>query len=71
MGADAADSPDRSFGWRGWILVVAIVFAFLIIPLIIIYVPPTWVSFRFAFLILPMLPAVLLAVLAVWSTTRP
>ena len=66
MGAPA----DEAFGREGWILVSAIVFAFLIIPAIIVLRPPTWVSFRFAFLILPFIPAIALGVLAVWSATR-
>ena len=65
------DTGDtQSFGWRGWVLVIAIILGFVIIPAIITLYPPTWVSFRFAFLILPLIPAVLLGVLAVWVTTR-
>ena len=59
-----------TFGRSGWILVIGIIVAFLFIPAIITLYPPTWVSFRFAFLILPLIPAVGIAVLAVWATTQ-
>ncbi len=48
-----------------------IVCAFVIVPLIIIVQPPTAVSFTFAYLILPLIPAVLLATTAVWAAVRP
>jgi hypothetical protein len=63
--------PDREFGRQGWLLVAAIVVAFLVIPATI-YLTVAGVlalPFRFAFLALPMIPAVVLAVLAVWVTT--
>ncbi|MEY7851617.1 hypothetical protein AB7C87_20730 [Natrarchaeobius sp. A-rgal3] len=61
---------DREFDWRGWVLVAVIVFAFVVSPLAILLWPPD-VSYLFALLILPLVPAVLLAVTAVWATTRP
>jgi len=66
-----ADAPaEREFGRRGWLLVAAIVVAFLIIPATIYLNAAGIVAlpFRFAFLALPMIPAVALAVLAVWVT---
>lgn len=63
--------PNRSFGWQGWLLVVAIILAMLVIPLIIFVRPPTDLSYRFAFLILPLGPALILGILAVWVATRP
>ncbi|RKD95730.1 hypothetical protein [Halopiger aswanensis] len=60
---------DREFDWRGWTLVGVIVFAFLIAPATIILLPPS--NYRFALLILPLAPAVLLALTAVWATVRP
>nr|WP_049895322.1 hypothetical protein [Halopiger xanaduensis] len=60
---------DREFDWRGWTLVGVIVFAFLIAPATIILLPPA--DYLFALLILPLAPAVLLALTAVWATVRP
>ena len=68
------DSVDREFDWRGWVLVGVIFFAFIIAPLAILLWPPGedfQISYLFALLILPLLPAVLLALTAVWATTRP
>ena len=69
------DEVDREFDWRGWTLVGAIFVAFLVVPgLIYLYprVPSNFgLSFWDAYLVLPMIPAVILGVLAVWATTRP
>ncbi|SEW22743.1 hypothetical protein [Natrinema salifodinae] len=62
---------DREFDWRGWSLVGVIVFAFLVAPATIILFPPGAEGYRFALLILPLAPAALLAITAVWATTRP
>jgi hypothetical protein len=60
--------PGReSFGRRGWILVGALVVAFLVVPAIIVLVPPAALPFEVAFLILPLAPAVILGLLAIWS----
>ncbi|MCU4740876.1 hypothetical protein [Natronoglomus mannanivorans] len=64
------DAVDRSFDWRGWVLVGVIVVAFIVAPLSILLWPPSY-NYFFALLILPLLPAVLLATTAVWATTRP
>ncbi|WP_254762884.1 hypothetical protein [Natrinema marinum] len=75
--AGSADDPvhpeaaDREFDWRGWALVGVIAFAFLVAPTAIYLVPPGAEGYRFALLILPLAPAVVLAVTAVWATTRP
>ncbi len=63
-------TADREFDWRGWVLVGVIFFAFIVAPVAIVLWPPG-VSYLFALLILPLVPAVLLAVTAVWATTRP
>lgn len=78
--ADAADgwlseprhpeSVDREFGWRGWVLVGTIVLAFVVAPLGILLWPPS-LNYWFALLILPLFPAVVLALTAVWASTRP
>ncbi|QLK24873.1 hypothetical protein HYG81_12220 [Natrinema zhouii] len=64
-------TADREFDWRGWILVGVIVFAFLAAPTLIYLVPPGADGYRFALLIVPLAPAILLAITAVWATTRP
>ncbi|AGB33134.1 hypothetical protein Natpe_3347 [Natrinema pellirubrum DSM 15624] len=65
------EAVDREFDWRGWVLVGVLVFAFLIAPTAIYLFPPGAEGYRFALLILPLAPAILLAVTAVWATTRP
>ena len=65
------NAVDREFDWRGWTLVGVIVFAFVVAPVAILLVPPGAEAYRFALLILPLFPAILLAVTAVWATTRP
>lgn len=70
-------ATDRSFDWRGWILVAAIVVAFLIVPGAL-YVLPSFQStvagmglgWRHTYLVLPLVPAFGLAALAVWSAVR-
>lgn len=64
------DAADRTFDWRGWVLVGTIVFAFLVAPGAILLWPPNY-NYLVALLILPLVPALLLAVVAVWATTRP
>lgn len=69
------DAVDRSFDWRGWALVSAIVVAFLVVPGTIYLYPraPSNIGLSFwdTYLVLPMIPAVVLGLLAVWATTRP
>ena len=64
-------ASDREFGWRGWVLVGIVFVSFVIVPLLILRYPPVSFSYRVAFLILPLAPAVLLGIAAVWATTRP
>lgn len=72
--ADAAPLPGPTpdgFGDRGWVLVATVVLAFLVIPGII-YLRPALpgeagVPFVVAMLILPLVPALLLGLTAVWS----
>ena len=73
----STDEPYRGepagegFGRQGWLLVAGVVVCFLVIPGFI-YLNPTapaqigWTFFA-TFLVLPLLPAVLLGLLAVWS----
>ena len=69
------EEVDREFDWRGWSLVAAIFVAFLVIPGIIYVYPhvPSSVGLSFwdTYLVLPMIPAVILGLIAVWATTRP
>lgn len=83
---EAAQSPQPptyappgsgSFGWRGWILVGMIAFSFLVIPWTLVYLPAAQsqlatigLSLRDAYLALPMIPAILLAIVAVWAAVR-
>jgi len=68
---------DATFGWHGWLLVAAVVVAFLVIPWTIIALPPAresvgalGLSFRDAYLVLPLLPSLGLGALAVWAAVR-
>ncbi|QSW97949.1 hypothetical protein [Haloterrigena alkaliphila] len=64
------ETADREFDWRGWVVVGMIVVAFIVAPVAILLWPPD-VGYRFALLSLPLFPAALLALAAVWGTTRP
>jgi len=71
-------SEDREFGARGWVLVGMLFLAFGVIPMTIFFIPRAqWLlttiglGYRDAFLVLPLLPALLLGAMAVWATTRP
>ena len=61
----------EGFGRSGWLLVAGVVVCFLVIPGFI-YLNPTapaqigWTFFA-TFLVLPLIPAVILGLLAVWS----
>jgi hypothetical protein len=77
---DTDEDPDRAplpgpeptgFGDRGWVLVATVVLCFLVVPGII-YLRPALpgeagLSFIVAMLVLPLVPAVLLGLTAVWS----
>jgi hypothetical protein len=69
------EEADREFDWRGWLLVGAIFVAFLVVPTIIYLYPRVPAMFGLTFwdtyLVLPLLPAIVLGLLAVWATTRP
>jgi hypothetical protein len=69
--SDPPSPTEQEFGPQGWLLVAAVVIAFIVIPVTIYLNAANVIAlpFRLAFLALPMIPAVLLAVLAVWVTT--
>ncbi|MFB6068539.1 MAG: hypothetical protein ABEJ90_01265 [Halobacterium sp.] len=66
-------TEQSGFGRKGWLLVAAVVFSTLLVPGLI-YLRPAGPArlgfgFRAAMLVLPLLPAVLLGFVAVWSMT--
>lgn len=74
----AEGDGQREFDWRGWTLVVMVFLAFIVIPAMLYFLPRAQgfvaslgLSLRDAFLVLPLLPAILLGAMAVWATTRP
>lgn len=69
--------PPEQLGWQGWVLVGVVFVSFLIIPLLVLYIPrisgllgSLGVSQRQAYIALPMIPAILLGVTAVWAAVR-
>ena len=66
---------EGTLDWRGWVLVAAIAVCFLLVPGVILAFPYVGhrlgLSFYHTYLALPMIPAVVLAILAVWATARP
>ena len=69
--SDSTTVEPDGFGRRGWVLVGALVLSVLVIPGVIYAYPYAAGSFGLTFfatyLLLPLVPAVLLGVLAVWS----
>ncbi|MFC6834981.1 hypothetical protein [Halomarina ordinaria] len=72
---DGVPGPDESeFDWRGWVLVGMIFVAFIVAPAIVLYLPYSeplisslGLSFRDAYLTVPLIPALALGALAVWA----
>ena len=69
--------PQDSFDWRGWVLVGIVVLSFLVVPAAILYLPhaqgiiaAVGISWRQAYLALPMIPAILLGATAIWAAVR-
>jgi len=70
----ARSGPEATgFGARGWLLVAVVVLSGLVVPGVVYLFPAlpadAGVPFLAAMLVLPMLPAVLLGLTAVWSMT--
>jgi len=69
--------PEGEFDWRGWLLVAAIVVAFLLVPGAL-YLLPSFrgvvasigLGLRHTYLVFPLIPAFLLGAIAVWSAVR-
>ncbi|WP_224268440.1 hypothetical protein [Haloprofundus salinisoli] len=72
-GEPSAEPEPAGFGDRGWALVAAVVLSFLVVPGVIYLVPSApgelGLSFFAAMLALPLAPAVILGLTAVWSMT--
>jgi hypothetical protein len=72
------DEPtDATVDWRGWALVAAVVVSFLVLPAVVLFLPAArgqieslGLTFRDAYLFLPLIPALLLGTIAVWSAMR-
>ena len=65
-----SEEQPSEFGWRDWVLVGAIVVAFVIAPLAILAYPPTATGYIAALVVLPLVPAFGLAAIAVWAALR-
>lgn len=72
-----AEPTDADFGWHGWLLVGVIIFAFLVVPIALLYLPAAQslvrsigLTLRDAYLVLPLVPAFLLGGVAVWAAVR-
>jgi hypothetical protein len=65
------EPPEEGLGRAGWLLVVAVVVAVLVIPGMVYLWPAggrlLGATYRTAMLVLPMIPALLLGLIAVWS----
>jgi hypothetical protein len=68
--------PD-GIDWRGWLLVGVVVVSVLVVPALVLSLSEThwlltWLGFsrRQAYLVFPMVPAILLGVTVVWVTIR-
>lgn len=69
-----APTGEQEFGWRGWVLVAALVASLIVVPWTLIALPgmqgfvsSLGLGLRDAYLVLPLLPALGLGALAVWS----
>jgi hypothetical protein len=70
-GETQTEAEEDGFGRQGWLLVAGVVGCFLVIPGVIYLRPAVpaaaGLSFFATFLVLPLIPAVILGLLAVWS----
>jgi hypothetical protein len=69
----ATEPEPTGFGSRGWLLVAVVVLSFLLIPLVVYLYPAAAGADSLPFLVgliaLPMLPALVLGLTAVWTMT--
>ncbi|WP_299265775.1 hypothetical protein [Halorientalis sp.] len=68
---------DEEFDWHGWLLVAAVVVAFLVVPGALYLLPAArgsvaalGLGWRNTYLVLPLVPALVLGALAVWSAVQ-
>jgi len=68
---------SEEFGREGWAVVAVLLFSFLVVPPAIVLLPearglirPLGLTLRDAYLALPMIPAILLGITAVWAAVR-
>ncbi|WP_436901827.1 hypothetical protein [Halovenus halobia] len=69
--------PAEEIDWRGWLLVGVVLVCFFVIPVLILFIPQAQsllaslgLSRRQAYLAMPMIPAILLGITAVWAALR-
>jgi hypothetical protein len=68
VSADSGPDDREGLGRQGWVLVVAVVCAVLVIPGLVYLRPGAGTPYyRTAMLVVPMVPAVVLGLVAVWS----
>lgn len=71
-GPDRSDPSDQEFDRRGWLLIGTLAVAFVLAPAMILYLPHAepasfGLTFRDAYLVLPLVPAIALGAVAVWA----
>lgn len=73
-GSAPRGAGSDEFDWRGWVLVATVAVSVLVVPTAIVALPAArsflsglGLGLRDAYLALPMIPAVLLGAVAVWS----
>ena len=71
------EAQTDDFGWRGWVLVGVLVVSFLVVPWALIMAPAArdiisslGLSWRDTYLAVPMVPAILLGAVGVWTALR-
>lgn len=76
-GEPPSDTIDPTFDWRGWLLVGTLVVAFVVVPGALLLlaraqsaVAAVGLTPRDAYLVLPLIPALLLGFVAVWSAVN-
>lgn len=70
-------TPAEEIDWRGWLLVGVVLVCFFVIPVLILFIPQAQsflamlgLTRRQAYLAMPMIPAILLGITAVWAALR-
>lgn len=69
-GRSSRSGDDAGFGPWGWFLLGLLVLSFVVVPVAIVLAPPTGLPFFVAYLALPLVLAVGLGLVAVWSALR-